>query len=366
MKKLRVGVVGCGKISGIYFKNIPQFAALELAACADLNKERAEAAAKEHKIPRVLSPEALVADPGIDVVLNLTVPQGHAPVNTQAIENGKHVFVEKPFALNVAEGQKVLDLAKQKGVLVGCAPDTVLGAGYQTVRREIEAGSIGRPVSGTAFMTCHGHESWHPDPEFYYLKGGGPMLDMGPYYLTALVMNLGPVRRVSAETSLAFGERTITSQPKAGKKMPVEVSTHLTGTLLFDSGAVVTVITSFDVWAAHLPRIELHGTLGSLSCPDPNSFGGKIELHGPNKDGWKEVASQKRFGENSRGIGLADLAQAVQEGRAPRASGELALHVLEVMLAFDKSTREGKHIPIGSRVEKPAPRGDDAIESTLP
>lgn len=366
MKKLRVGVVGCGKISSIYFKNIPQFGALELAACADLNKERAEAAAKEYKIPRVLDVDGLLADPNIDLVLNLTIPQAHAGVNSKAIENGKHVFVEKPFALSVAEGQKVLELAAQKGVLVGCAPDTVLGAGYQTVRREIDSGTIGRPMAATAFMACRGHESWHPDPEFYYLRGGGPMLDMGPYYLTALVMNLGPVRRVSAETTMGFSERTITSEPKKGKVMPVEVTTHLSGQLLFDGGAVATVIMSFDTTAHHLPRIEIHGTKGSLSCPDPNTFGGVVEVHRGQKDkGWEAVAPVARFGENSRGLGLADLAQAVLEGRAPRASGQLALHVLEVMLAFDKSAREGKHVNIATRTDRPSPRGGD-IESTLP
>ncbi|MBM4165057.1 MAG: Gfo/Idh/MocA family oxidoreductase [Lentisphaerae bacterium] len=367
MKKLRVGVVGCGKISGIYFKNIPHFDALELSACADLNRERADAAAKEYKIPRVLDTEALLSDKDIDVVLNLTVPQAHVSVNLKAIENGKHVFVEKPFALSLAEGQKVLDLAKQKGVLVGCAPDTVLGGGYQTVRRELDAGAIGRPTSAMAFMLCHGHESWHPDPEFYYLKGGGPMLDMGPYYITALVTSLGPVRRVSAETGLALAERTITSQPKSGKKIPVEVPTHQTGTLLFDGGIIATVVMSFDIWAHHLPRIEIHGTTGSLSCPDPNTFGGKVEVYSGEKNAsWREMTNLRRFNENSRGLGLADLAQAVQEGRAPRASGELALHVLEVMLAFDKSSKEGKHVNIGTRIERPAPRTDAAIASTLP
>jgi predicted dehydrogenase len=366
MKKLRVGVVGCGKISGIYFKNIPQFDALELSACADLNCERAQAAAREYKIPRVLDTDALLADKDIDIVLNLTVPQGHVPVNLKAIENGKHVFVEKPFALSVGDGNNVLDLARKKGVLVGCAPDTVLGAGYQTVRREIDAGTIGRPTSAMAFMLCHGHEAWHPDPEFYYLKGGGPMLDMGPYYLTALITCLGPVRRVSAETGMAFAERTITSQPKAGRKMPVEVPTHQSGTLLFDGGIIATVVMSFDIWANNLPRIEIHGTKGSLSCPDPNTFGGRVALNTGDKQGWQDISNLRRFGENSRGLGLADLAQAVQEGRTPRASGALALHVLEVMLAFDKSAKEGRHVTIQSKIDRPTPRTDDAIASTLP
>jgi predicted dehydrogenase len=251
MKKVKVGIIGCGNISGIYLKNCTQtFEILEVAACADLIHERAQAQAREYGVPKACSVEELLQDPKIEIVLNLTTPKAHYEVSKAALEAGKHVYVEKPLAVAREDGQAILELAKSKNLLVGCAPDTFLGAGLQTCRKLIDDGWIGEPVAATAFMTCHGHESWHPDPEFYYEIGGGPMLDMGPYYLTALISLLGPVDRVTGSSRITFPERTITSQPKYGKQIKVETPTHIAGVIDFASGAVGTIITSFDVWSA--------------------------------------------------------------------------------------------------------------------
>src|SRR5262245_6033515 len=256
LPKVKVGVVGCGKISGAYFEHCKAFEILDMAACADIDHDRAVAAAKEFGIPKACSVEELLADPEIQIVLNLTVPQAHAEVNLAAIAAGKHVYAEKPLAVTREDGQQTLAAAKERGVLVGCAPDTVLGGGIQTCRKLIDDGAIGVPVAATAFMMSHGPESWHPNPGFYYLTGGGPMLDMGPYYLTALITLIGPIRRVTGSTRITFPERVATSQARFGERLPVEVATHAAGVIDFANGAVGTIITSFDVWFANLPRSE--------------------------------------------------------------------------------------------------------------
>ena len=353
MQPVKLGIVGCGNISGIYCKNAKQLQALDLVACADLIRERAEAKAAEFGIPRVLSPEELYADSEIEMVLDLTVPKAHAQVAMAAIAAGKSVYNEKPLAVTRDDGAKIIEAAKEKNVLVGCAPDTFLGAGIQTCRKLIDDGWIGQPVGAVAFFTCRGHERWHPDPEFYYEVGGGPVLDMGPYYITALINLLGPVRRVSGSVSKSFETRTITSQPKYGKVVPVEVPTHVVGTLDFASGAVATIMLTFDVWEANLPRIEVYGTLGSLSVPDPNNFGGpaRVWLSGE----WKEVPLTHSYAENSRGLGVGDMAAALRSGRPHRASGELAYHVLDVMQSIQEASDSGRYVKIKSKCKKPAP-----------
>jgi len=355
VRKVKVGIVGCGNISGIYFKNCTQtFKILEVAACADLIPERAEAKAKEFNVPKACSVEELLSDPEIEIVVNLTIPKAHAEVSLAALEAGKHVYAEKPLAVTREEGKKILDTAKAKGLLVGNAPDTFLGGGIQTCIKLINDGWIGRPVAATAFMTCHGHESWHPDPEFYYKVGGGPMFDMGPYYLTALIAMMGPVRRVTGSAKITFPERTITSPPKYGTKITVDVPTHVAGIMDFENGAIGTIITSFDVWAAQLPRIEIYGSEGTLSVPDPNTFGGPVFIRRAGASEWKELPLTHGFAENSRGIGVADMAYAILSGRAHRASGEMAYHVLDIMHAFHDASETGKHIELSSTCQRPA------------
>jgi len=354
MKKAKVGIVGCGNISGIYFKSGQVFDILDIVGCADLLPERAKAKAEEFGCKAYKSADALLADPEVEIVMNLTIPIAHAEVALKAIEAGKSVHNEKPLAITRADGKKMLEMAKAKGVRVGCAPDTFLGAGIQTCVKLIDDGWIGEPVAATAFMMSHGHEGWHPDPEFYYKPGGGPMFDMGPYYLTALVALLGPMRRITGSTRITFPERTIGSEPKRGQVIKVDVPTHIAGVMDFANGAVGTIIQTFDVWGANLPCIEVHGTEGSMSVPDPNGFGGPVKLKRMGGS-WTEVPLSHGYAENSRGIGVADMAYGLRSGRKHRASGELAYHVLDIMHAFHDASDQGKHMMLESTCERPAP-----------
>lgn len=346
MARLKAAIIGVGNISKIYLKNLTTVFAdrVHLLGCADMVPERAAAATDEWHLPRSYStPAELLADDEVELVINLTIPRAHYEVCAAAVEAGKHVYVEKPLCIELDEAKRLREQANKNGVRVGGAPDTFLGAGIQTCRKLIDDGWIGRPVAATAFMTNHGHESWHPAPEFYYKKGGGPMFDMGPYYLTALVNLVGPVERVSGATRISFEKRTITSEPLHGTVIDVDVPTHVVGTLEFAGGAVGTIITSFDVWAANLPRIEIYGTEGSLSVPDPNGFGGPVRIKRPGDDQWYEIPLTHPYRENSRGLGVADLADAILSGRPHRASDELTGHVLEIMhgihIAADSGSR---------------------------
>jgi predicted dehydrogenase len=360
---VRVGVVGCGNISGIYLKNCAAFGTVDVVACADLDIARARARAAEHGVPRACTPAELLADPSIEIVLNLTTPGAHASIALDAVRAGKSVYNEKPLTIELADAKRLVSEAAARGVLVGGAPDTFLGAGLQTCRDLLDAtgaGSLGAPVAATAFMTCHGHESWHPDPAFYYDVGGGPMFDMGPYYLTAMVALMGPVRRVTGSTRVTFPERTITSEPKRGERIPVRVPTHVAGILEFHSGAIGTILTSFDVWHANLPCIEVYATNGSLSVPDPNGFGGPVRVRGAAEGAWREVALERAFDFNARGLGVADMARRLREGTggAPhRASCELALHVLEIMHAIHDAARAGAHATLATTCARPEPLG---------
>ena len=352
MKKIKTAVIGCGNISSSYLEKLTgEFDFLDVAGCADLDEGKARFRAGEYGI-EVLHPEELLLDPDIQLVVNLTTPQAHFPVCRDILEAGKHAYVEKPLCLNVREGKTLLDLAKKKGLRLGCAPDTFLGAGIQTCRKLIDEGAIGRPVGASAFMVGHGHESWHPDPEFYYKPGGGPLFDMGPYYLTALVVLIGPVSRVASMTSKAFETRTITSEPKKGTLISVETPTHYTGSLEFENGALGTMVMSFDVWGAELPCIEIYGTEGTLSVPDPNSFSGPVRLKRKREE-WREIPLCEGYAEISRGLGAAEMAQAVLLRRPHRASGEMAFHVLEIMGAFQESSEKKKYIELESRCERP-------------
>jgi predicted dehydrogenase len=355
MKPVKVGLVGCGFISEIYLQNSKIFNSFEIEAVADLIPERSEKRAKEFNISKICATEEIMNDPEIELVLNLTTPDAHYSVAKQAIESGKSVYNEKPLAIELHEGKELVDLAKKFDVLLGGAPDTFLGGGIQTCRKLIDDGWIGKPIAVNSFLTNHGHESWHPDPEFYYKKGGGPMFDMGPYYLTALVNLIGPINQVKASTRITFGERTITSEPKFGEKIKVEVPTHVVGIMDFQNNATGTILTSFDVWGAQLPRIEIYGTLGSLSVPDPNTFSGPVKIYLPNIKEWQEVPLLYGYTLNSRGIGVADMANALRYEHSHRANGDLTYHVLEVMHAFHTSSNIEKTVIIGSTTEKPKP-----------
>jgi predicted dehydrogenase len=354
MKPVKIGVIGCGAISGAYFSQCPKFEMLEVAACADLLPERAQAKAAEFNVPKACTVDELLADKEIEIVVNLTIPKAHHSLAMAAVQAGKSVWNEKPLTITRDEGRELLAAAKANGVIVGCAPDTFLGGGHQTCRKLIDDGWIGQPIAATAFMLCHGHESWHPDPEFYYKAGGGPMFDMGPYYLTALVNMLGPVKSIAGSTRVTFPERTITSQPKHGTQITVDVPTHVVGVLNFQSGAIGTIVTSFDVWRGEHPPIEIYGTHGTLSVPDPNGPGGKPRIFRPGMEGWQEIPHTHVYGSTSRSTGVADMAYAIRTGRPHRASGELAFHVLDIMHGVHDASDAGKTVTMESTVERPA------------
>jgi predicted dehydrogenase len=352
---VKVGVIGCGNISGTYLKNARMLEPIEVVACADLVPQRAAAKAAEFGIPRACSVDELLADAEIEIVLNLTTPQAHAEIALAALEAGKSIYNEKPLAIFREDGARILETARSKDLRVGCAPDTFLGSAGQTARSLIDDGAIGEPVAATAFVVCHGHEHWHPDPEFLYQAGGGPLFDMGPYYLTALVNLLGPLRRVTGSARITFPERTVTSSPKRGKRIKVETPTHITDVLEFASGVVGTMITSFDVWHASLPFIEIYGSSGSLNLPDPNCFGGPLRLRRAGDAAWSDIPQAAADSTDLRGLGLADMAQAMGSGRSHRASGELAYHVLDVMHAVCEASDLGRHVAVGSACQRPAP-----------
>ncbi len=346
-------MIGAGKISGIYLENGAVFDDVEIVACADILPERAEAQARAYGIPKAYVPEELLADPEVEVVLNLTVPVVHAEVSMAALEAGKHVYTEKPLAVSLEDGRRMLDLAAEKGLLIGCAPDTFLGGGLQTCRKVMDEGIIGEPVALTALMMTHGPEDWHPNPDFFYQPGAGPMFDMGPYYLTALTTLLGPIRRVTGSARVTFPERTVTSEPHYGSTITVNTPTHVAGVMDFEGGPVGTLVTSFDVYSEEHSRIDVYGTEGTISLPDPNTFGGPVRVWRSGESAWTEVPLTHPYTGNSRGLGLADMAQALRSGRRHRASGELGFHVLEIIHAFLDSSERGRHVEVEGTFERP-------------
>jgi predicted dehydrogenase len=355
MEKVKVGIIGTGTISGIYLEAPKKFSILDIVAVADIDIERAREKAAEYQVEKVYTVEEMLGDPEIEMVINLTIPKAHAQVTMAALNVGKHVFVEKPLTIEVDEGKEILELAEKKGLRVGCAPDTFLGGSLQTCRKLIDDGWIGKPVAATGFMLGAGPEGWHPNPDFYYQKGGGPMFDMGPYYITAMIHLLGPIKRVTGSAQISFPERTVTRAEEYGRKIPVETPTHVTGILDFEGGAVGTLITSFDVkGGTQLPCMEIYGTLGTISVPDPNNFGGTITIRRARENHFTEVPLAYGYSENSRGIGAADMAHAIRSDRPHRASGQLALQVLETMHAIHESSRYGKHMAIQHACERPA------------
>ncbi len=373
---LRIGIVGCGSISIAYLRNAPLFRGVEITACADINAEAAARRSAEYGL-RVLDVGALIADPDVDLVLNLTVPAAHFDISMRALSAGKHVFTEKPLAVKAEAGRALVDAAASRGLALGSAPDTFLGAAGRFARRLVEEGRIGAPVTGTAFMFGRGMEHWHPDPSFYYQAGAGPVMDMGPYYLTMMVNLLGPVRRVQAVATSGQEERLITAEgPKHGTRFKVGTPTSVLSLLEFANGATVTFGASWDVFRHSNHPIELHGTEGSLRLPDPDTFGGVVALSDRGGDwqetdtstlpcgavNWPIVAPDRA---NYRMLGLADLARAITEGRAPRASGELALHVLEVMEKILLAGETGTAQLVDGTIGQPAQLGEDEAQGLL-
>ncbi|MCK5129925.1 MAG: Gfo/Idh/MocA family oxidoreductase [Clostridiales bacterium] len=359
MKKVIIGVVGCGDISKIYLENLMNvFSITEVKGCCDLIQERvAEKQGKYGFEVAYKSLDEMLQDDDIEIVVVLTQPLYHNSICLQVLEAGKHVYVEKPLSPNRKEGMIIKKLAESKGLLVCGAPDTFLGASIQTCRSMIEDGWIGNPIGVAANMKSHGTEAHHPDPEFYYQVGGGPMFDMGPYYLTTMINLLGPVASVAGSTAISFSERTITNHKrnKFGKKIKVEVPTHIAGIMNFESGAVGTIVTSFDIWRHNTPFIEIYGTEGSLSIPDPNYFSGPQKLQVQRLiEGWYDVPLMYEYAENSRGLGIADMAVAIRTGRKPRANIDLLYHVVDIMEGFHDAAAQGKVLPIMSTCEKPA------------
>jgi predicted dehydrogenase len=351
-QQVNVGMVGCGAISAQYLDTIDRLPDLRLTAVADLDRDRARAVAAARPDVRELTVEELVADPLVDIVLNLTVPAAHAEVASRAIAAGKDVYNEKPLAAGGDEAREMLRAAETAGVRVGCAPDTVLGTGIQTARHAIDSGAIGTPVAATAVMVTPGHERWHPAPEFYYLPGGGPLLDMGPYYLTTLVTLLGPITQVTGAASRARTQRGIGSGPRAGQTIPVLVDTHVTGVLTHESGVLSTILMSFDVVATRSAPIEVHGSGASLVVPDPNRFAGDVLLRRLGDEHWRTLPESAGYRDAGRGYGLADLA-ATPRDREPRAGGLLALHVLDVMESLLTSARSGRAVEVHSTCQRP-------------
>ena len=349
----RVGVVGLGVISRVYLETLAAAADVEITAVADLDPARAEAVAAGLPAARALSVDGLLTSDEVDIVLNLTIPAAHAEIALAAIAAGKDVYGEKPLAASFADAEAVVRAAAAAGVRLGCAPDTVLGTGTQTARAFVDAGEIGRPLAATAVMATAGHERWHPNPDFYYQPGGGPLLDMGPYYVTALVQLLGPVAWVIGAGSQLRSERVIAQGPRAGEVVPVAVDSHVTGILQHVSGALSTITTSFDTVASTAPPIEVHGETASLIVPDPNNFDGAVSVRRLGSDAWEDVAPLAGIAGAARGTGLLDMLRA-PSGVAPRASGDMGLHVLEVMTGLLESAGTGSRVEIRTRPERPS------------
>ena len=364
MQKVGIGIIGCGNISGAYLKAMASFPILDIKGVADMNAEMAKAKAEEFNVA-ARSVDDLLADPEIEIIVNLTIPKAHVEVGLRALDAGKHTYSEKPLGINFAEGKRLAEAAKAKKLRIGAAPDTFLGGGHQTARTLIDQGVLGTPVGGTATFMCPGHERWHPNPAFYYEVGGGPMLDMGPYYITDLVNLFGPVAKVAGFAFSPRTERLITSEPRNGEKIPVHVATHVAGALAFQNGAIVQVGMSFDVAGhKHVP-LELYGTEGTLLVPDPNHFGGEVQLLKKGGEFEIQELSSPYADGNYRSIGVADMAHAIRSNRQHRANGDLTLHVLEVMEAFQTASDTGTTVSITTVVDRPAPLAESLVDGRI-
>ncbi len=365
LKPVKTAVIGCGNISDIYLQNAAKWDILDLVACANRTLPRAQSQAEKFNVPQARPIDAVLADPEIELIINLTTPDVHAEIGLAALQAGKSVYNEKPLAISREDGRLLLQEAEMRGLLVGCAPDTFLGGGLQTCRHILDSGEIGTPVAAQAFMLIQGPERWHPSPEFLFQVGAGPLFDIGPYYLTALIALLGPIRRVTGSARQTYDERTIGSGPRQGQNFAVGTPTHIASILDFASGPVATLTTSFDVAVSAGAAInlydvggallEIQGTKGTLCLPDPNMFDGPVRVRHLGEKEWREVPLTHGHTSNSRGIGVADMAYALRNGRSHRASGEMAYHVLDVMHGVLEASNRGQHIEMSSSCERPSP-----------
>lgn len=355
IRPVSVGVIGCGVISDTYLRNCANFKELKIAAVADLDLQRAQTKAREFGVPLACNVSELLSLPEVEVVLNLTVPNAHFEVSMAALLAGKSVYSEKPLATTRALGVELVEAAASHGVRLGCAPDTFLGSGLRTCRQLIDDGVIGDVVGAVAFRVNHGMEHWHANPAFFYQPGAGPLFDIGPYYLTALVTLLGPVVKVAGATNTGFAVRTITAGPAVGGNISVGTPTHVSSLLTFKSGAIASTINSFDVWHSELPRLEIYGTRGTLSAPDPNTYVGPVRLRLAAEENWREVPLLPSYADDLRGAGLLDMAQAIREGRPHRANGEMALHVLDIMQGVLESAEKAEYVKLTTMCDRSAP-----------
>ena len=355
MGKLRVGIVGVGNISKTYIRNLSELDTTAVIACSDIDDMRARQVADDNGIPHALQVDELLGSDEIDLVLNLTIPSAHHEVAKRALLQGKHVYNEKPLSVERNQGEELIRIAAERKVILGCAPDTFLGAGLQTCRRIIDSGAIGTPIGFNAFMLGRGPENWHPSPDFFYKRGGGPLFDMGPYYLTAIIALLGPIESISALARASFSQREITQGALAGKRIDVEIPTHHIAALQLKSGVIGQLQTSFDVWAAKVPFIEIYGSEGTISCPDPNTFDGPVLVRLANMMEWEERSLAYQPPVNGRGLGIHDISESLTQGRLPRASGALAFHVLDAMHSILESSETGSRVRLTSFVNQPSP-----------
>jgi len=353
-KPVGVGVIGCGSVACQYLKPGGAFECLRFVACSDILPDAAQAVAAEFGIPKACSNEELLADPEVEVVLNLTIPSAHYPLAMATLDAGKHTYLEKPLAITRELGLRIMDKARQKNRKVGCAPDTFMGRAIQTARKAIDDGLIGRPVGFNAFMMLPGHEKWHPNPEFHYDIGGGPLFDMGPYYLTALLNLLGPVKRLCALAAIEIPDRTIGSKAKFGKVIDVRTPDHMTGSIEFECGAVGSIILSFATHHGPYGQLVIFGSEGTLEIPDPNHHTGNVRFRAKDSAEWSELKPAFTH-EYYRSVGLAEMAQAIRNGGSFRASGEQGLAVLDLMEGFLESSAGGKHFTPTVAYQRPAP-----------
>ena len=393
---IRIAMIGCGDISGIYLKNLTHtFKEVSLIGVCDLIPEKAQKArdyvagevekGADAPVPKIYEKaEDAAADPEVDVILNLTRPYQHYGVTKMGLLAGKNVYSEKPLAVDMDEADELVALAEEKKLYLGGAPDTFMGAGIQTCRKLIDDGVIGDVIGANVAMICHGHETWHPDPDFYYKRGGGPMLDMGPYYVTALVNLLGEAKALTGMTKKTFPQRTITSKPHYGETVDVDGDTYLMGNILFSNGAIVSIFTTFDVYYKQQAHFEVYGTKGTLVVPDPNVFGGPIYLYRPEDDtfgpaadpalrpseknpypNFKEIPLMFDYKENSRALGLADMCKAIETGRPWRANYKQQHHVLEIMTGFSKASESGRVYELKTHFERQAPMQNNPMHGIL-
>lgn len=371
---MNVGVIGCGNISSAYLQLAEMFAGYNITSCADIKPEVAQARAEEYSC-QVQSIEAMLADPDVGLILNLTVPAAHFEVSSQILKAGKHVYSEKPYVLKLSEGEALHSLATRQNLRIGSAPDTFLGGSHQAARQCVDTGKVGHIIGGSCYFQSHGMEDWHPDPDFFFQTGGGPVLDMGAYYVSNLVQLIGPVKRVVAMANKPSTSRTIGSEPRAGEVIPVEVDTSVRAILEFQSGAQISFTASWDVWAHEHNFMELYGSDGTLYVPDPNCFGEEVRYkvgETETRIAPLEVAGKPNYEDsrgnmiaNYRGIGLADMVAAIHEERPHRCDGTLALHVMEVLTSILHSAEAGQFVTLTTSCDRPATLDDEAARRLM-